>query len=216
MLVPLADRPRLSDRFPWATAALAALLVLSYLVGSGVGGAFENVAEQAQAWGYAPSAPRPTALLTHLAVHASSPHLVGNLLLILTFGPNVERRFGPWRFALAFLACGAAGALVFAAAAPAETLPLVGASAAALGVGALHALALRGQRILVCVWLLVVWVGELPARVLLALLAGLDLLAVLVSGFGGGRVAAPAHLGGLAAGAVLGLLTRVRRAQPSS
>ncbi len=195
---------------------MAASLVASYLVGSGWGGLFANLAEQARAWGYAPRAPRPTALLTHLAVHASSLHLVGNLLLILTFGPNVERRLGPWRFALAFLACGAAGALAFGVAAPEETLPLVGASAAALGVGALHALALRGQRILVCVWVLVVWVGELPAWVLLACFAALDLLAVLVAGFGGGRVAAPAHLGGLAVGAFLGLVLRARRAQPSS
>ncbi len=185
-------------------------------MGSGWGGLFADLAEQVGAWGYAPRAPRPTALLTHLAVHASSLHLVGNLLLVLTFGPNVERRLGPARFALAFLACGAAGALVFAAAAPEETLPLVGASAAALGLGALHALALRGQRILVCIWVLVVWVGELPAWVLLACFAALDLLAVFVTGFGGGRVAVPAHLGGLALGTVLGLVARARRAQPES
>ena len=47
--------------------------------------------------------------------------------------------------ALACLACGVAGALVFAAAAPEEPPPLVGASAAALGVGAVSgALTLGG------------------------------------------------------------------------
>jgi len=216
MLVPLADRPRLSDRFPWATALLAALLLLGYLLGTGWTDVFPGgLREQAERWGFT-GLERPATLLSHLVVHASSLHLVGNVLLLLVFGPNVERRLGPWAFVPAFLLCGAVGALAFALSAPEDDLPLVGASAAALGIGALHAVALRGQRILVCVWLLVVWVGELPARLLLALFAALDLLAVFGLGFGGGRVAAPAHLGGLVAGALLGLLVRARRPQPVS
>lgn len=208
MLVPLADRPRRGSRAAWATWSLAALLVLVYLAGSGWGGLFEGHAEQIERWGLAPRAPRTLALLTHLLVHASPWHLVGNLLLLVVFGPNVERRLGSPAFLGAFLLCGAAGALAFRALVPQAEGALVGASAAALGLGAIHAVAFAGQRIVVALWILVVWVGELPARVFLAILVALDLVALATTGFGGGRVAVPAHLGGLAVGVLLGLLAR--------
>jgi membrane associated rhomboid family serine protease len=214
VLVPLADRPARSAARPWATWALATGLVLAYLAGTGWGGWFEGLGDQALRWGLVPSAPRPPSLVTHLFVHASPWHLVGNLLLLLVFGPNVERCLGRLALLGAFLLCGAAGAVAFRLAAPEGEVPLVGASGAALGLGALHAVALRGQRVLVFVWVLVVWVGELPARVLILVLLALDLLAVWSTGFAGGRVAVPAHLGGLAVGALIGLLGR--RAVPRS
>lgn len=208
MLVPLADRPRRGSARAHATWALAGLLVLAYLAGAGWGGFFAGPEDQVERWGLFPRAPEPPALVTHLLVHASPWHLVGNLLLLLVFGPNVERRLGRAAFLGAFVLCGAAGAVAFRLAEPGSEAPLVGASGAALGLGALHAVLFAGQRILVGVWLLVVWVGELPARVFLGLLVALDLLALVTTGFGGGRVAVPAHLGGLLVGALLGRLAR--------
>lgn len=208
MIAPLADRPRQGTRAAWATWSLAGLLVASYLAGAGWGGLFHDVDAQIAAWGLAPRAPRPWSLLTHLLVHATPWHLVGNLLLLLVFGPNVERRLGVAGFLGAFLVAGVAGAMAFRVLVPDGEGALVGASGAALGLGAIHALVFARQRIVVAVWLLVVWVGEVPARLFLAVLIALDLLALATTGFGGGRVAVPAHLGGLLAGALVGLLAR--------
>jgi membrane associated rhomboid family serine protease len=208
VLVPLADRPRRGSRPAWVTWSLATLLVVVYLAGAGWGGLFAGHADQIERWGLAPRAPRVHAWASHLVVHASPWHLVGNLLLLAVFGPNVERRLGPAAFLAAFLLCGLAGAGAFCAWVPDADGALVGASGAALGLGAIHGLAFAGQRVVVALWLLVVWVGELPARVFLALLIALDLLASWTTGFGGGRVAVPAHLGGLVAGVLLGAFAR--------
>lgn len=206
MLLPLVVRPRLSDARPWATWTAAAVLGLVHAARLAPG-------LLPPAWaGWEARAALPadggsaSALLTHLLVHGDLLHLGLNLLFLLVFGPNVERRLGAPRFVLLLLLAGAAGGLAFVAA---ETEgALGGASGSVLGVLAFSALALRGQRVLLLAWVLVVWAGELPAWVLALLLLALDLAVLLGGGVGGGRVAVPAHLGGLAAGALAALAAR--------
>jgi membrane associated rhomboid family serine protease len=198
VLLPLGDRPRLSDRRPWATWGLAAvMLALHALPGEAAAvRLLEHAAHPA-------AGASPRTLVLHTLVHGGAWHLLGNLVFLLVFAPNVERRVGPAGLLALFLLCGAAGGLAFAATTGEGAL--IGASGAVLGITAFHAVLLPGQRVLLLVWLLVVWVGELPSRLVALGLVALDVLALLVTGFGGGRVALAAHLGGALLGAALGL-----------
>lgn len=199
MLLPLGDRPKLSGRRPWATWGVgAALLALYALPGP------EAAARLAAEGAHPATGGTLRTLAAHMLLHGGPLHLLGNLVFLLVFGPNVERRVGSAALLALFLGCGAAGGLAFGA--TADNGALIGASGAVLGLTAFHALALPGQRVLLAVWLLVVWVGEVPSRWVALALVALDLLALLTTGFGGGRVAVAAHLGGVLVGAASGAL----------
>jgi membrane associated rhomboid family serine protease len=55
---------------------------------------------------------QPGQVLTYSFLHASLTHLAVNMLAILMFGSDVEHELGSWRFALYYLGCVAAAALV--------------------------------------------------------------------------------------------------------
>ncbi len=79
-------------------------------------------------------------LVTHLFVHASWMHLLGNGYFLYVFGDNVEYLFKPSRFLTFFLFAGVAGALVHVGLTSSLGLPLVGASGAIAGVMAAYLL----------------------------------------------------------------------------
>jgi len=85
---------------------------------------------------------RPWSFLTYMFAHGGLLHLGGNLLLLLVFGPSVERRLGGRAFILYYLYCGI-GAAAFAAGLTSFTtvLPMIGSSGAVLGVALAFALA---------------------------------------------------------------------------
>src|SRR5438132_7958123 len=77
-------------------------------------------------------------LLTSTFLHAGWLHLLSNLLYLAVFGLPVERRVGPARFALLYVASAAAGSLAYLVAQPGSQTPAVGASGAIAGVIAAH------------------------------------------------------------------------------
>ncbi len=216
MLLPLADRPRLSSRRAWLVSSLAAALLLVHglrwrlPVTLTVDGPQDALA---LAWAHPAAGGSLRTLVGHLLLHGDGLHLAVNLFFLLVFGPNVERRLGPAGALAVFLAGGVAGGLAFSA--WASEGHLVGASAGALSLTLCHAVALPGQRVLVFVWLVVVWVGELPTRVLAAALVALDAFALASGAYAGGRIAVPAHVAGLAAGGLLGLVARRLPVRPA-
>jgi rhomboid family protein len=54
----------------------------------------------------------PGQVLTYSFLHASLTHLGVNMLAVLMFGSDVEHELGSWRFALYYLGCVVAAALV--------------------------------------------------------------------------------------------------------
>lgn len=126
--------------------------------------------------------------LTSMFVHASTAHLLGNLLLLALVGWSVERRMGSVKFAVFYLVCGYTAAYGFAFTVPSDTSPLVGASGAIAGALAAH------------IWLQ-------PRDLVIPLLA-LPLLIPMpgpswLVGVPGGNVAYLAHVVGLLVGLVL-------------
>src|SRR5437762_11886746 len=73
-------------------------------------------------------------LFTHMFLHGSWMHLLGNMWFLWLFGNNVEDSMGRARFVVFYLACGVAAALVQVVVNPRSVVPMVGASGAVSGV----------------------------------------------------------------------------------
>jgi membrane associated rhomboid family serine protease len=150
--------------------------------------------------------PEALTLLTYMFLHGNLLHLGGNMLFLWVFGDNVEDAMGHARFLLFYLLCGVAGGLAHIYAAPNSELPLIGASGAVAGVIAAYLMLHPNVR----VWVLAFY--RVPLRVsaglALGVWIGLQFVSVLLSP--AGHVAFWAHIGGVAAGAVLILFMRLR------
>ena len=126
--------------------------------------------------------------LTAIFLHANVAHLALNGMSLWLFGGVAERMFGAWRYFVLFFVAGLAGNALFVALSPPQ-VAAVGASGAVFGVMGALAVTLRDER---------------RNSVYLLLAANVVLQFVIPD------VAWEAHMGGLAAGVVLGLLYRGR------
>jgi membrane associated rhomboid family serine protease len=148
----------------------------------------------------------PLRVLTHMWVHGSLMHLLGNVWFLHVFGDNVEDRLGRFRFVGFYLACGAAALLAQIIAGPASGLPMVGASGAIAGVLGAYFRLFPRARVLTLVplgFLLTTFVWH--AFVFLGIWMGIQVLSAwseLGAGASGG-VAWWAHIGGFVAGWLL-------------
>lgn len=78
--------------------------------------------------------PAIATLITAQGLHGGFGHLLGNVAALLFVGPPAEARTGAWRLAGIFVAAGAVGLAVEAAATPSSTIPILGASASVAGL----------------------------------------------------------------------------------
>lgn len=144
-------------------------------------------------------------VITHMFLHGSWMHIIGNMWFLWIFGNNVEDSMGHIRFIFFYLLCGLAAAGLQIATDPSSIVPMVGASGAIGGVmGAyillyprvtVHLLIIFGFFITTiavpAVWMLGYWF-------LVQLLGGFSSI-----GASGGGVAFWAHVGGFVAGIIL-------------
>lgn len=149
--------------------------------------------------------PHWSTLITHMFMHGSWFHLIGNLWFLWVFGDNVEDVMGRIRFVFFYLLCGlaAAGAQIYSN--PASAVPMVGASGAISGVmGAYAVLYPRaGVHVLIFLGIFIQRV-VLPAWLMLGYWFLLQLVGTVPSVAGSdGGVAFWAHIGGFAAGVLL-------------
>ena len=144
-------------------------------------------------------------VLTHMFLHGSWMHLLGNMWFLWLFGNNVEDSMGRLRFIGFYLLCGLAAAAAQIITSPGSAIPMVGASGAISGVMGGYLLLYPTVRVYTLVVLgFFITSMALPAWVML----GYWFLIQFVSGwvsFGGegGGVAFWAHVGGFVAGIVL-------------
>ncbi len=133
-------------------------------------------------------------LAASVFVHGGLFHLVVNMSSLLAIGPMVERIYGPMAFTILYLAAGIGGAIASAAVPPVRVS--VGASGAICGLlGGLLAFLVRHRR-------------AMPPTVLHRLrrdVLGVLLLMVVLGAWVPG-IDQAAHLGGLAAGFISGVL----------
>lgn len=150
--------------------------------------------------------------VSYAFLHGGFMHLLGNMVTLWVFGPNVEDRFGRIGYLLFYLAGGVgAGALhsMF------EPNPVVGASGAIAAVTGAFIVLFPWTNIRTFCFFLVIGIFNIPAVWFIGTRIAYDFL---LTGTGaGGRVATLAHLGGYAFGMGLSMLllwTRVFPREP--
>lgn len=146
-------------------------------------------------------------LFTHMFLHGSWMHLIGNMWFLWLFGNNIEDSMTRPRFLAFYLLAGLAAAFAQVFANPASGVPMVGASGAISGVMGAYLVLFPRVRVytLVPLGFLLTSIA-LPAWAMLIYWAALQAvggLTSIVGGQEGGGVAFWAHLGGFIAGVVL-------------
>jgi membrane associated rhomboid family serine protease len=195
---------------PIVTISLVALSTLAYL--------YQLTLDETSlqrlvfAYGVIPARFSLADAVTSLFLHADILHFGSNMVFLWIFGDNVEDRLGHFGYLAFYLACGGIGAAAQVAANPVSFGPMIGASGAIAGVMGAYFLLYPQSRILTVVFLIVFLdIIEIPAVFLLGVWFLLQVgHGALSSGAPGGGVAFWAHVGGFAAGAVMGLYLRAR------
>ena len=123
-------------------------------------------------------------------------HIIGNMLYLSAFGPNLEARIGHFRFLILYLFSGVAATLLYVMVHYDSTIPLIGASGAVAGVMGAHFIACRKSHIR-CLCL--VFIRFLPASVVLLPWIVIQVVNISLS-YHGSPVAWLAHIGGFGMG----------------
>jgi membrane associated rhomboid family serine protease len=218
LFIPIYDYNRLRYVVrPYANYAIIAVTVVTFFMTGG----FDQYAVESAAvvWGFIPSVvhdledlpaeyvrvPEDATYVTYAFLHGNWLHLFGNMAFLWVFGDNIEDALGRLRYVLFYLACAAAGAFAHGLAHPESPTPLIGASGAVAGVVGAY-LMLHPH---VKLWVLAF--GKIPLRLsamfVLVAWALFQVFNIFVA-TGEEAVAWWAHLGGMAAGALLVIVLR--------
>jgi membrane associated rhomboid family serine protease len=148
-----------------------------------------------------------TPFLTNTFMHGGFLHIILNMWTLYIFGPALEDRLGPARFAVLYLLAGLAASATHAVFNAASPLPVLGASGAIAGI--IAAYAVRFPYAWVRVLVLIVFIPlffSIPA----VLFAGIWFFTQVLQGtselfspFAGEGIAWWAHIGGFVSGWVL-------------
>ncbi|MBD3167417.1 rhomboid family intramembrane serine protease [bacterium] len=152
--------------------------------------------------------------LTHMFIHGSLVHLLGNLWFLWLFGDNVEDSYGPFRFLGFYIVGGLAGMALHVLVFPSSPVPLVGASAAISAVmGAYWVFYPRARIGMVAFVFIFIKRFHIPTFVYMMFWFGFQMLYAFIDAVNGGQadVAFSAHIGGFAFGLLAGLLWKMRR-----
>lgn len=201
-LIPLTDASRRPRHIPVVTIGLILANFVVFVLELKGGDAF------VLRWSAVPaeitSGHRLITILTGMFMHASWLHIIGNMVFLWAFGPEIEDAMNPLRFLLFYLAGGLVAMLGQVALAPHSTVPNLGASGAIAAVMGAFLVTYPRDRIksilIIFVFLRVTFI---PAVVLIGfwfLMQLFNLGSVAQAQTGG--VAYAAHVAGLVFGAV--------------
>ncbi|MEN3035401.1 MAG: rhomboid family intramembrane serine protease [Candidatus Methanosuratincola sp.] len=159
-------------------------------------------------YGFIPARPSVLTAFTCMFLHAGVDHIFGNMWFLLTFGDNVEDRFGHMKFLLFYLASGFVATYVNYLVDPSSMIPAVGASGAISGVMGAYVVLFPRAKVHT---LLGFYITALPAFAMLGFWFILQLFFGASSLFGGdgSGIAYWAHIGGFVAGAVVAVAYRI-------
>jgi len=205
-LIPLSDASRRPARVPVITAFIIVVNVVVFLLELTRGDAF------VMQWSAIPaqviSSHRWITVLTAMFMHGSWSHIIGNMIFLWAFGPEIEDAMGRDRYLIFYLIGGVVAMLAQVVADPGSTVPNLGASGAIAAVMGAFIVTYPRDRIKAVLFIFVFFrITFIPA----ALLIGFWFLAQLVHAGAVARVqtggvAYLAHVGGFVFGAVTGRL----------
>jgi len=201
-LIPLSDASRRPVRLPVVTAFIIVVNVFVFLLELTRGDAF------VMQWSAIPaqiiSGHHWITIFTAMFMHGSWSHIIGNMIFLWAFGPEIEDAMGRGRYLLFYLAGGLVAMLAQILADPHSTVPNLGASGAIAAVMGGFIVTYPRDRIKAVLFILIfVRITFIPA----ALLIGFWFLTQLVHAGAvaqvqTGGVAYLAHVGGFIFGAL--------------
>lgn len=147
-------------------------------------------------------------ILTAMFMHGSWLHIIGNMIFLWAFGPEIEDALNPLRYVVFYLLGGLMATLAQVIASPHSTVPNLGASGAIAAVmGAFLVIYPRDRIRALLIIFIFVRVTFIPASLLIGLWFLIQLFnAGSVATVQTGGVAYLAHVGGFLFGAVFGRL----------
>ena len=201
-LIPLSDASRRPMQMPVVTTLIILVNAFVFVLELIHGDAF------VLKWSAIPadivSGHHWVTILTAMFMHASWSHIIGNMIFLWAFGPEIEDAMGRLRYLLFYLTGGIVAMLAQVAASPHSTVPNLGASGAIAAVmGAFIVTYPRDRIRSILVIFVFVKITRIPAALLIGVWFLTQLLnagAVAQSQTGG--VAYLAHIGGFIYGAL--------------
>ncbi|HEV2671624.1 MAG TPA: rhomboid family intramembrane serine protease [Gemmatimonadales bacterium] len=206
-VIPLGDASRRPTRTPVVTASIIAVNVVVFLLELSRGETFVST------WSLVPAdivaGRHLITILTSMFMHGSVSHILGNMVFLWAFGPELEDLMGRQKYILFYLLGGLAATAAQVAASPTSTVPNLGASGAIAAVMGAFVVTYPHDRIRS---LLIIFIIVRTAYIPAILLVGVWFLMQLVNlgtvaqqpqpAGGAGGVAYAAHVGGFIFGAV--------------
>ncbi len=155
-----------------------------------------------------PWIPDPLPLITYAFLHGDWMHLLSNMLFLFIFGDNIEDALGHLRYLIFYLACAVLAASVHMLFNMDSNGPLIGASGAVAGVLGAYVMLYPHARVFVLARIVIPIPLPVPAFWFLGFWIATQIFYAFFAG--GATVAWWAHIGGMAAGAVLAVLMKRR------
>jgi len=210
-VVPLRDVSRNPSHVPVITASIIAINGLAFALELNGGDAFVSK------WSVIPAeivtGHHWITLLTSMFMHGSWSHIVGNMVFLWAFGPEVEDAMNPWRYLVFYLLGGLVASLAQIAGNPTSIVPNLGASGAIAAVMGGFLVTYPRDQIKSLLFVFVfVRVTLIPAALLIGVWFLMQFLSLgRVADTQGGGVAYLAHVGGFIFGAATVRLFEDRR-----
>jgi membrane associated rhomboid family serine protease len=205
-MIPLSDASRRPTNFPIVTLSIIIINFAVFTAELINGDAF------VEKWALVPAhvaAGRDlVTVFTSMFMHASWAHIIGNMVFLWAFGPEIEDAMGPSRYAIFYLLGGVAAAAAQVGFAPHSTLPNLGASGAIAAVmGSFLVTFPRDQIRTILVLVVFITIAYVPAVILIGFWFLLQIWSVgQVAPQGSTEVAYLAHIGGFMFGAIFARL----------
>lgn len=201
-LIPLSDASRRTRRFAVVTLLLIAVNAYVFFCELVGGNAF--VAHWALIPARIVAGRHWITIFTAMFLHGSWLHIIGNMVYLWAFGPEIEDAMGRFRYLVFYLLGGVAAMLAQIAGNPASRVPCIGASGAIAAVmGAFLVIYPRDRIRSLLIILFFFRVTYIPAVLLIGFWFLIQLFdAGSVASVSSGGVAYLAHVGGFLFGAI--------------
>ena len=203
-MIPLSDASRKPASFPIMTTAIIIMNVIVFVMELMGGDAF--VLRWSEIPANVVAGHNWITILTAMFMHGGWLHIIGNMVFLWAFGPEIEDAMGPLKYLAFYLLSGLAASLAQTAIMPHSTVPNLGASGAIAGV--MGGFLITYPRDQIRTVLLLGWftrITFIPAALLIGLwflIQLLDQVGSVAANVQGGGVAYAAHVGGFIFGAV--------------
>jgi len=201
-LIPLTDASRRPVHFPIVTISI---IIINFVVfGLELNGGETFVLKWAAIPANITASHNWITILTAMFMHGSWSHILGNMVFLWAFGPEMEDTMNSFRYLVFYLCGGLVAMLSQIALSPSSTVPNLGASGAIAAIMGAFLVTYPGDQIRVLLIIIVfVRIKLIPAALLIGVWFLIQLFNVgAVATVQTGGVAYAAHVGG----AIFGIL----------